>query len=109
MMLTEEDVRRIESLGYRNFYYQKNGFLYLKNVNGKCIFLDNNGLCRIYNHRPEGCKFYPFIYDVEKDEILRDEDCPYRNEFELENEEKLKILVLNILKEREERVKGGRQ
>ncbi|OYT58566.1 zinc/iron-chelating domain-containing protein [Euryarchaeota archaeon ex4484_178] len=109
MMLTEEDVKRISSLGYRNFYYEKDGFLYLRNVNGKCVFLDENGLCKIYEHRPEGCRFYPFLYDPDRDEIILDEDCPYRDEFTLENEENLKKLVLRILKERERRIKEDKQ
>ncbi len=103
-----EDIRRIESRGYRDFYYQKDGFLYLKNKNGKCIFLEN-GLCKIYPFRPEGCKFYPFIYDPLEDRIMKDDDCPYKEEFILEEPEKLKKLVLKILDERDERIKVGRQ
>lgn len=109
MMLTKEDVARIKALGYENFYYEKDGFLYLKNENGKCVFLNERGLCKIYEKRPEGCRFYPFIYDPDRDEIVRDEDCPYRNKFKIENPEKLKSLVLRILDEREERIKVYRQ
>ncbi len=109
MMLTEEDVERISALGYRDFYYEKDGFLYLKNRGGKCVFLDENGRCRIYEHRPAGCRFYPYIYDYERDEILRDVDCPYAQEFVLEEPEALKALVHRILEEREKRLKFKRQ
>ena len=105
MMLTEEDVKRIESLGYRDFYYEKEGFLYLKNIDGRCVFLNKDGLCKIYPFRPEGCKFYPFIYDPYEDRIIRDVDCPYRNEFILEKPQQLKNLVLTILEERRKRIK----
>ncbi|MCD6370398.1 MAG: YkgJ family cysteine cluster protein [Thermoplasmata archaeon] len=104
MMLTENDVNRIISLGYQDFYYQKDGFIYLKNEDDKCIFLDENGRCKIYPHRPLGCKYYPHIYDYENDEILLDKDCPYRKEFSLESTEELKELVLTILCEREKRI-----
>ena len=104
MMLTENDVNHIVSLGYRDFYYQEDGFIYLKNEDGKCIFLDENGRCKIYLHRPTGCRFYPYIYDYENDEILLDNDCPYRKEFSLGNTEELKELVLTILREREKRI-----
>ena len=109
MMLTEEDVARIKSLEYEDFYYEKGGFLYLKNVNGKCVFLDENGLCKIYENRPEGCRFYPFLYDPVGKKIVRDEDCPHRYEFSLNDPQKLKELVMRILKERDERIKEDRQ
>ncbi len=109
MMLTEEDVKRIKALGYKDFYYEEDGFFYLKNKNGKCVFLDERGLCMIYEQRPEGCRFYPFIYDPEMDNIMRDENCPYREKFKLENPEKLKDLVLRILREREMRLKADKQ
>ncbi len=105
MMLTREDVERIESLGYRDFYYESDGFLYLKNKNGKCVFLGEDGKCKIYEARPYGCRFYPYIYDYKRDQILLDDDCPYANEFSLQKPQALKNLVFMILKEREERIK----
>ena len=106
MMLTIEDVKRIEELGYHDFYYEKDGYLFLKNEQGKCVFLDDKGLCKIYENRPEGCKFYPFIYDPYEDKIVRDVDCPYSNEFSLNNPKELKKFVKTIIKEREMRIKN---
>ncbi len=107
MMLTIEDVKRIEKLGYHDFYYEKDGYLFLKNEQGKCVFLDDKGLCKIYENRPEGCRFYPFIYDPYEDKIIRDVDCPYKYEFSLEHPQKLKTLVAKIIEEREKRLKEG--
>lgn len=46
-------------------YYHTEG--YLKRIRGKpetCIFLNDQKLCRIYNHplRPSDCRLYPFSY-----------------------------------------------
>ena len=34
----------------------------LKSVDGKCIFLEGNN-CKVYEHRPEICRKYPFFED----------------------------------------------
>ncbi len=76
MPLTEEDLRRIESLGYRKeeFSISFAGIVRLRNVNGKCYFLDEKNRCRIYEHRPEGCRLYPAVFDGEK--VVVDKICP---------------------------------
>jgi len=78
MILTEEDVRRILALGYdlEDFSEYREGYLRLKNVNGRCFFLDERGRCRIYEDRPLGCRAYPVVYDVEGDRCKIDEECP---------------------------------
>ncbi len=104
MMLTESDIKRIEKLGYSNFWYELDGFLFLKNINGKCIFLGRNGLCTIYQHRPEGCRYYPYICDPETMEIYVDEECPYAAEFLLDKPNALKELVKKLFEERARRL-----
>ena len=63
MILTKSDINRISSLGYKLEEYAifDGKFWLLKNVNGKCFFLDENGKCKIYDHRPLGCRAYPVI------------------------------------------------
>ncbi|RLF16184.1 MAG: YkgJ family cysteine cluster protein [Thermoprotei archaeon] len=75
MPLTEDDVRRLERLGYRGFYELRDGLLRLKNVDGHCFFYDpKSRTCRVYPDRPEGCRVYPFIY-VEGVGVTVDPEC----------------------------------
>ena len=75
MPLTQKDIEKIEKLGYKReqFTITKNGITYLKNKNGKCVFLKDNK-CTIYKYRPEGCKLYPLIYNGKQ--ITIDKLCP---------------------------------
>jgi len=79
MILTRSDILRIAKLGYSpdDFTVKSGGFIRLKNVNGACFFLDRETLrCKIYNSRPIGCRLYPIIYDVERNVITVDKECP---------------------------------
>ncbi|MEM2142729.1 MAG: YkgJ family cysteine cluster protein [Candidatus Thorarchaeota archaeon] len=80
MTLTREDVIRICSLGYDREYYAfraSDGFIQLRNVEGHCFFYDvGTGLCKIYESRPEGCRYYPVIYDARKRRCVVDQECP---------------------------------
>ena len=78
MPLTNDDIKRLKSLGFEleEFVVQVNGEYRLKNVNDKCVFLDDNGLCRIYEYRPFGCRAYPIIV-VGNRCVPDSEVCPY--------------------------------
>ena len=82
MTLTRTDAERIDSLGYQREDYlvrTDDGFCQLRNVDGYCYFYDSvSKLCRIYDARPEGCKYYPIIYDMQKRRCVVDRDCPSR-------------------------------
>mgnify|MGYP000132521352 CR=1 FL=1 len=81
MILSESDIKRIESLGYKREYFTefRDGFYRLRNIDGHCIFLNiETGKCKIYSYRPIGCRVYPVIYDLNKGFIL-DTDCPAIN------------------------------
>lgn len=75
MILTLNDLKRLKKVS-EEFYTYSNGFYRLKNVNGKCIFLENN-ICKIYELRPMGCRAYPLVYDERRGVIL-DDDCPLK-------------------------------
>ena len=91
MLLTKKDIKRIEQVtsvtptefAKRN----ENGFLMLRNKQiskgSQCFFLDNNGLCSIYEIRPIGCKFYPIIWDFEQHRAILDDYCPHHDNFAL--------------------------
>jgi Fe-S-cluster containining protein len=110
MTLSDSDVKRIEEKGYKReeFLEDKDGFLILKNIEGQCFFLKNKK-CSIYSSRPQGCRFYPLIYDFEKSEIVIDELCPNHSEFDVDDYdamfEDVIIFVNEIVSEKEKREK----
>jgi Fe-S-cluster containining protein len=62
------------------------GLYQLKNIEGHCFFLDpKTKMCQIYDFRPSGCRFYPIIYDLEKQKCVYDNECPRTNLFRLSN------------------------
>ncbi len=77
MILTEDDARRLESLGYRReeFAEFRDGFLRLRNVDGRCFFL-RDGRCSVYEHRPMGCRAYPVVFDLDGGRCTLDPLCP---------------------------------
>ena len=56
VMLSEEDFNRI-SASHENFFMEKDNSVFLKTVNGKCMFFHDNK-CEIYSIRPDICKVY---------------------------------------------------
>ena len=96
MPLLEEDINRLKKVNKANFYMvNKEGWLQLKNKDGKCVFNDGKQ-CLIYDDRPEGCKFYPIIYDDKSDGVILDEECPYNDEFKISRMDK--VLLRNLIK-----------
>jgi hypothetical protein len=106
MPLSNEDIERIKRLGfdYDSFVVNKDGWLQLKNNDGRCIFNDSKQ-CLIYENRPEGCKSYPIIYDEDKNCATLDEDCPHRDEFEISEMNSMIVasLVTKLKDERRQR------
>lgn len=105
-MLSLNDIEKIEKLGYKkdDFCFQdEDGFFKLRNVTGNCFFLVENK-CQIYTDRPQGCKFYPIIFDLDLNKTSLDEDCPLIHtisEKTLQNFTKdLKKFVRNLLREK---------
>ncbi len=84
MALSNQDVELIKTLGFDEDFFVINleGTLQLRNRDGRCVFHDGE-LCVIYEHRPEGCRLYPLIYDG--GHAVLDKECPYREEFEFDN------------------------
>jgi len=98
MPLLNLDVKRIQSLGFNRKFFTKisNGWVQLKNKNGKCVF--NNGIiCVIYKNRLEGCRLYPIIYDKDKNCATLDSYCPYKENFKI-SKNKTKLLFTLVLK-----------
>jgi Fe-S-cluster containining protein len=81
MTLTEADVVRLEAAGFKDvFRLNREGDLELRNHDGRCVLLDG-GRCTAYAARPEGCRLYPLILDLQTDRVVRDAYCPHRRSF----------------------------
>ena len=87
MELSNQDIINIENgssskISRKDFVEQRDGFNILKNFDGFCVFFDPLAkLCKIYEFRPLGCRFYPMIYDTSGNKCLLDKDCPHRSKF----------------------------
>jgi len=96
MPLTNKDLQRIHKLGYdkKTFVRIKGEIPRLRNLEGRCIFLQEEG-CMIYRYRPEGCRLYPLVYNVDVGRTVLDPLCPFWCLFKPteENVEKLLRLI----------------
>jgi hypothetical protein len=81
MPLTREDLERIKALGFdeNDFSILVEGVWRLRNVDGKCYFLEEN-MCTIYEFRPEGCRIYPLV--LSNGGVVVDDLCPRKEEVE---------------------------
>ena len=75
------DIRRLQALGFnvKDFVVDRGGERKLKNKNGRCFFLTDEG-CSVYEDRPTGCRFYPMVLDDEG-EVIVDPDCSHSGMF----------------------------
>jgi Fe-S-cluster containining protein len=82
MLLSEEDIRLLEKAGYNQekfAHFTKQGYAQLRNQQGYCIFYDpEKHRCKVYKHRPLGCRIYPVIYS-EEEGVIVDDLCPESN------------------------------
>jgi Fe-S-cluster containining protein len=106
MILSNDDIKSIEGMGYdKNYFVRiKEGWLKLKNKDGRCVF-HNGKICLIYKNRPEGCKIYPLIFNEELGSAVIDEECPHKDSFKFNSEDinKLHDLIAKLKLERDNR------
>lgn len=102
MILSQQDIESIKKKYNTNIrehdfvFKNKNEQFQLKNIEGHCVFLDSySKKCNIYKYRPQGCRFYPLIFDINEEKCKLDEDCPRNNLF-YENKQNLKIACQNL-------------
>lgn len=105
MLLSNEDIERIRSFGFAQEFFiaKRDGWLQLKNYDGRCVF--HNGIeCSIYENRPEGCRLYPIIYNEDMNASF-DEDCPHSDKFEISKPviQQVTDLVYKLRYEKEQR------
>jgi Fe-S-cluster containining protein len=101
MPLTEDDLKRIEKLGFKriDFTVESEGETRLKNSGKMCYFLED-GKCMIYENRPEGCRIYPLVYDVDSHKFIYDPVCLHCTEFKATriDKDQLKHLIHRLEK-----------
>jgi uncharacterized protein len=106
MPLTEDDLKRIEKLGFEraDFTVEAEGETRLRNVKKACFFL-REGMCIVYEGHPEGCRIYPLVYDLDAHKFIYDTVCPHSAEFKAtrEDKERLKRLIRRLDSEAEKR------
>jgi len=110
MLLLEDDVERIVSLGFKegSFAVESDGFKMLRNSSsGRCVFHDGKQ-CTIYSNRPAGCRLYPVIFDEDLNHPVKDESCPYRDEFNISFKVKRELsgVYLKLIDERKANIRG---
>jgi len=100
MPLTRSDIERIKRIGFPEdyFVYRRGRIPRLRNVDGHCIFLDaQSNSCIIYPDRPEGCRLYPLVYDVEGDKVIVDPLCPKSHTISQKLIRELSAALLNLI------------
>jgi Fe-S-cluster containining protein len=101
MLLTNEDIKRIEKKGFHKKYFlkiDKEGYAQLRNRNGYCAFYNlEKHQCTIYSDRPSGCGVYPVILDEEVG-IIIDDLCPQKATIAPEEQEEKGKTVIQLLK-----------
>lgn len=103
MTLSEEDIQRIDALGFKGYYQEVDGYIQLNNIDGHCFFL-RDGRCLINRDKPLGCKLYPLVLDVRCDEVFVHSYCEHAKLFEYD-EEDAQLLKKTIDTEESERKK----
>ena len=104
MPLTEADIARIESLGHKREDFSvldETNVPQLVNDGDHCVFLGSTGKCTIYEHRPEGCRLYPLVWDRDAKKVVRDDFCPYNQEFPMTPQQEAAVLRVLRTLERE--------
>lgn len=106
MPLTEADIARIEEHGFQRAHFSDlddENVPQLRNTGEHCVFLNDKGLCGIYEFRPEGCRLYPLVWDRDAGRVVRDDFCPFNQEFTITPQQEAAVKrVLSVL-EREAR------
>ena len=101
MEISRSDIKKIEKknpFGFKqhDFCTFFDNFYHLKNVNNYCCFFDSTQKkCKIYDYRPEGCRYYPIIYNLEEDKCEIDTDCKFHRDFKAKFPD-LKIICKSI-------------
>jgi Fe-S-cluster containining protein len=101
MLLSKEDIERLERVGFSREDFTvvcEDGLMRLRNAGEWCYFYNPaEKKCQVYEDRPLGCLLYPVIHSI-KEEAIVDELCPAKYTVS-KHELKMKTkILLNHLK-----------
>jgi Fe-S-cluster containining protein len=100
MLLSNEDIKRLERKGFHKKYFMKideAGYAQLKNRNGYCVFYDREKReCQVYVDRPAGCSVYPVILDEDVG-IIIDDICLEKDSITPQEKEEKGKAVIRLL------------
>jgi Fe-S-cluster containining protein len=109
MPLSNSDIARITHIGFSEgfFVQERNGVKRLRNRLGRCVF-HNGEMCTIYADRPEGCRIYPVVLNVDMKRAVHDRGCPNRERFRITRDTSRRLikLVRTLDSERDARLKS---
>jgi uncharacterized protein len=122
MLLTDADMTRLAALRPgETFWVEADGFRHLRTrdappvagMTGRpCWFLNPTGRCTVHDDRPEGCRLYPAILDVDADAVALDEEhCPHTDGFRLPTatQDAVRRLVERLEREADMRTRGSKE
>jgi hypothetical protein len=82
MLLSKEDIERLEGMGFSREDFTsigEDGLMRLRNVREWCYFYNPaEKTCEVYEDRPLGCLLYPVIYSIDEGVVV-DDLCPVRH------------------------------
>lgn len=111
MLLSNEDIERLEKRGYVKDSFVKfdqRGYATLRNVSGNCFFFDAEKVtCKERANRPLGCRIYPVMLDENKG-IVVDDVCPGAHSFTEKQKGKRGKKVVKLLARIDEEAKNRR-
>ncbi|MHA2175372.1 MAG: YkgJ family cysteine cluster protein [Candidatus Hodarchaeales archaeon] len=89
MILSKADVKRItQETGLSSPEYStfdEKSHTVLRNKKDQdieiCYFLSTERKCTIYKIRPEGCRYYPIIWNFYNQQAFSDDYCPHHKQF----------------------------
>jgi Fe-S-cluster containining protein len=102
MHLTHHDIEEIERYNYHTFYHESpDGWIQLNNHKDRCIFHDGTK-CTIYTIRPQGCRLYPLVFNIDDHQPTYDSICPHPECFPITREktQEMQTLIDQLFQEK---------